>query len=135
MATRLESAAPASQATGGTLAALGVAGGVGTLLASSCCVLPLALGGLGVSAGLVTFLETLAPWRMPLLALSALVVAGGWLMWWRSNRTVCEAAAACPSPRGSRATIVLLAAATKLVAIAAVWSYFEPTILELLQGG
>ncbi len=135
MVARLESVAPAPQATGGALAALGVAGGFGTLLASSCCVVPLALGGLGISAGLVTFLEMLAPWRMPLLAVSAFVVAGGWLMWWRSRRTACDAAAACPASRSSRATIVLLTAATKLVVIAAVWSYFEPAVLELLQGG
>jgi mercuric ion transport protein len=117
------------------LAVLGVAGGAGTLLASSCCILPLALGGFGASGALVVLLESLTPWRMPLFALSAVAIAGGWAMWWRYRRDACTTATGCAVPRNSVAAVTMLAVATKFLAVAALWILFEPAILSMLQGG
>jgi hypothetical protein len=50
---RAERAAPKP----GYLAAIGLATGLGALAASSCCVLPLALAGLGAGASVFTVLE------------------------------------------------------------------------------
>lgn len=44
----------------GWLAAAGLATGAGSVLAASCCVLPLVLGGFGAGAGLFSLLELLA---------------------------------------------------------------------------
>jgi mercuric ion transport protein len=130
----IEDRAAPSARSSGALAAFGVAGGVATLLASSCCIVPAVLGGVGISAGFLVFLQSLAPWRTPFLILSTVGVAGGWLLWWRSRRVACTSSATCATPRGSHVTAALLVAATKLIAIAAVWSYFEPTLLAALQG-
>lgn len=47
----------------GWLAAVGLVTGAGAVLAASCCVLPLVLGGLGAGAGLFSSLESLADYR------------------------------------------------------------------------
>lgn len=63
----------------GSVAALGAITGLGALAASSCCVLPIALGGLGAGAGVfTTVLGVLAPLRVPLMAASILAVVVGW---------------------------------------------------------
>jgi hypothetical protein len=85
----------------GYLAAIGLATGLGALAASSCCVLPLALAGLGAGASVFTVLEGLAPLRWPLMAASGLALVGAWFVYARRQRA-CAADASCAAPSRAR---------------------------------
>ena len=120
--------------SGGPIAVLGAATGLGALAASSCCVLPLALGGLGAGAGVFTALEALAPLRFPLMASSALAVAvGWWLLYARRQQVPCGPEATCATSRRPLTVAVTLSAATVLVITAAAWGSFEPALLKFLR--
>jgi mercuric ion transport protein len=116
---------PADAPTG-LLATVGTVLGLGALLASSCCVLPLLLGGLGAGAGVFTALEALSPLRLPLLALGGFAVMVGWWLWWRKH-------SACTPPRFSRAVLGVLVLASLVVATATAWVYLEPVLLKLMR--
>jgi mercuric ion transport protein len=68
-------AAPAARATPKWFAALGLVAGLGAIVASSCCFVPLALAALGAGASVLGGLEMIvarraplprsAPWRLP----------------------------------------------------------------------
>lgn len=117
----------------GLLATLGIAAGLGAVAASSCCVIPLALGALGAGAGIFSGLEAIAAWRTPMLAVSALAVATAWWSWWRKREAVCMTGSACATPRRSRTTLALLSVASVIMAIAAGWNYLEPVLLRLMR--
>lgn len=115
----------------GSVAALGAVTGLGALVASSCCVLPIVLGGLGAGAGVFTVLGVLAPLRVPLMVASALAVIVGWFFYARPPQSVC--AGSCAAPRRSLAPLVLLSLATLLIVAAATWGYFEPALIKMLR--
>ncbi|GEL44796.1 hypothetical protein MEX01_53870 [Methylorubrum extorquens] len=117
----------------GSVAALGAITGLGALAASSCCVLPLVLGGLGASAGIFTVLSVLAPLRVPLMAASVLAVVVGWFIYARRRQAACGPDGSCTAPRRSPAALVLLSLATLLIAAAAAWGYFEPALIKMLR--
>jgi mercuric ion transport protein len=119
---------------GGILATLGVATGFGAVLACSCCVLPLFLGGLGAGAWVFGTLEVLAPIRIPLLILSALAVAGAWGVYYFRKQPVARVlGATCEAPRHSRITLALLGLGTILVTTAGAWGFIEPVVLKLMR--
>ncbi|MBJ7481885.1 hypothetical protein [Rhodococcus sp. (in: high G+C Gram-positive bacteria)] len=117
----------------GSVAALGAITGLGALAASSCCVLPLVLGGLGAGAGVFTMLGVLAPLRAPLMAASVLAVVVGWFLYARRRQAACGPDGSCTAPRRSPAALVLLSLATLLIAAAAAWGYFEPALIKMLR--
>jgi mercuric ion transport protein len=104
----------------GWLAAVGLASGAGAVLAASCCVLPLVLGGLGAGAGLFSTLEFLADYQTPILAFSACLVALAWVVYFLRRGA---------SPRS---TAVVLAAASMLVITAANWDALERPLLKIM---
>lgn len=116
----------------GSVAALGAITGLGALAASSCCVLPLVLGGLGASAGVFTVLSVLAPLRAPLMVASALAVVVGWFFYAR-RQAACGPDGSCTAPRRSPAALALLSLATVLIVAAAASGYFEPTLIKMLR--
>ena len=80
----------------GLLAAGGLIGGV---LASSCCVLPLALVSLGISGAWIGQLTALSPYQPYfLIAALALLGAGFWQAYWRKPE-VCVPNSVCAKPR------------------------------------
>ena len=103
----------------GALAALGLVTGAGAVLAAPCCVLPLVLGGLGAGAGIFAALELLADYQKPLLALSAILVAAAWIVYFRR--------------RGAASTAVALAVATLFVGTAAAWDRLESPLLKIVR--
>ncbi len=117
----------------GSVAALGAITGLGALAASSCCVLPVVLGGLGAGAGVFTVLGALAPLRTPLMLVSVLAVIVGWFFYARRQQAACGPDEACPAPRRSPAALVLLSLATLLITAAAAWGYFEPILIKMLR--
>ena len=89
----------------GLLAAGGLIGGV---LASSCCVLPLAFVSLGISGAWIGQLTALSPYQPYfLIAALALLGAGFWQAYWRKPE-VCVPNSVCAKPRsGAVAKYVL----------------------------
>jgi len=124
-------AAPASSKW---LAALGLVAGLGAIVASSCCVIPLGLAALGAGAGVLGGLEAVAAWRAPLVAISALTILGGWGAWWLKRPAACAPGSPCASPEYSRGTLALLTCASAIVLTAAGWGYIDPALLKILRG-
>jgi mercuric ion transport protein len=123
---------PAAVGVGG-MAAFGAITGLGALVASSCCVLPIVLGGLGAGAGVFTVLGVLAPFRIPLMAASLLAVVVGWVLYARRRQAACGPDGSCTAPRRSHAATTLLGLATILVIAAAAGGYFEPALIKMLR--
>lgn len=103
----------------GLLAAAGLATGAGAILAASCCVLPLVLGGLGAGAGVFATLEVLAGYQKPIFVVSVCLVAIAWVVYF------CR--------RGARTTAVALAVATLFVGSAAAWDRLESPLLKIVR--
>ncbi|WP_018409474.1 mercury transporter MerT [Methylocystis rosea] len=127
-------APPATLAAPTWFAALGLVAGLGAVVASSCCVLPLGLAALGAGASVLGGLRMVAEWHVPFLVVSALGVAGGWGAWWWKRPAPCVSGSACASPQRSRATLGLLLCASFIVALAASWDDIDPMLLKLLKG-
>jgi mercuric ion transport protein len=124
----------ASPAAPKWLAALGLAAGLGAVIASSCCVIPLGLAAVGAGAGVFSGLELLAEWRVPLLSISALAIVGGWGAWWWKHPDACVAGSSCTSSERSRATLTLLLCASAVVLGAASWGYIDPMLIKFARG-
>lgn len=94
----------------GLLVSLGsVAGALGV---TSCCVLPLALAGLGLSGAWLAGLSALAPYQPILLALTATLLGAGFFIVYRRPVVAYATGAACaPRPRAPK---IALWAATAL---------------------
>ncbi len=137
--TRREAAPAASQpadlsASPNWFAALGLVAGLGAVVASSCCVIPLALAALGAGASVLGGLEWVAAWRVPLLSISALAILGGWGSWRTKRPIACVSGAGCATPQRSCATLALLLCASITMLTAASWSYIDPALFKLLRG-
>ena len=114
------------------VAALGTAAGFGALFsAAACCVLPLALGAIGLGAG---GLATIVPFHWPLTIGAAVAVAAGWLLYRRRKRA-CARNANCGTMPPTRATFVMLCLATLFVTLSALWPVYIETPLMRLLGG
>lgn len=125
---------PANPAAPKWFATVGLVSGLGAVIASSCCVIPLGLAALGAGASVLGGLEMVAEWRLPFLAVSGLAIIGGWGAWSWRRPAACVADSACASPWRSRATLGLLLCASLIVALAAGWGYIDPVLLKLLKG-
>lgn len=132
--TTTASPPPATPAAPKWFAALGLVAGLGAVVASSCCVIPLGLAALGAGAGVLGGLESVAAWRVPLLLASVVAIGGGWVAWWTKRRVACASNVNCASPARSRATLALLLGASAVVLAAAGWSSIDPVLLALLRG-
>jgi mercuric ion transport protein len=87
--------------------------GIGSAFAvASCCALPILLAGAGLGAAwLGGVAELAAPYRVPLIALSATSLAGGAVALWRQRKSAyCTPGAVCarPAVRGATAVVLLL---------------------------
>lgn len=103
----------------GILTGAGLLTGTGAVLSASCCVLPLALGGLGAGASVFSALEVIADYRTPLLIASALLVVAAWWVYF--------------GRRGAISTAVALSIATGFVGTAAAWDYLERPLLKVIR--
>jgi mercuric ion transport protein len=106
----------------------------GALAASSCCVLPLALAGLGAGSAVFGGLEVLANWRPLLLGGAVVVVLVGWtLFFWRRSAASCvDGSCAVYTPAKSAG--VYLSVATAFIAVSIIWDpYIEPVLLKLVR--
>ena len=103
--------------------ALGVAGAV---LASSCCVVPLALVLLGVSGAWIGNLTALEPYK-PLFAVAALVFIGlGFRHVYFKPKLACADGSYCAHPQASLVTRTALWGATALIILSITVDLWAP---------
>lgn len=118
-----------SDRSGYTPALFAAAGLLGALAASSCCILPLVLFGLGVSGAWITNFTRLAPYQPIFLAAALFCVsAGGWLVH-RTSQS-CPEGEACARPLPNRLIAAAFIAAALLVAAAIGFDFLGPLFLS-----
>lgn len=116
------------------LAGTGAVVGAGALIASSCCVLPMALAGLGVTGAVFSGLAFLADIRPFLIAGAAVMLALGWAFFFRRRHSARCDGDTCAKPERSGRTIGLLGVGSLVVGLALVWGpYVEPALLKLTR--
>ena len=107
-----------------------VAGGLlGGLAASSCCILPLALFGLGVSGAWIGNFTRLAPYQPWFIAATMAFLGYGYWLVYRSSRLACADGEACARPLPNRTVKVGLVLATILVIAALGFDFVAPLFL------
>jgi mercuric ion transport protein len=107
-----------------------VAGFTALFSAAACCVLPLALAGLGIgAAGFAVFV----PYHWPMTIIASVLIIAGWMLYLRKHRA-CSADADCAVPAPSRATLTMLVGATVIVGISALWGFIEQPLMRVLGG-
>src|SRR5713101_3332738 len=95
------------------------AGGVlGALAASSCCIMPLVLFGLGISGAWIGNLTRLAPYQPYFLAATAVCLGYGYWLVYRSGKMACADGEVCARPLSNRIVMTGLVLATILVVAA-----------------
>jgi mercuric ion transport protein len=107
------------------------AGGLlGALAASSCCIVPLILFGLGVSGAWIGNLARLAPYQPCfIIATLGFLGAGYWLVF-RDAKGACADGEACARPLPSRLVKAALVVATVLVLAALGFDFLAPLLLN-----
>lgn len=121
--------------TAGWLAGIGATVGFGALAASSCCVLPLALAGLGAGSAVFSGLEMLANWRLFLQGSAVLVLLAAWGAFLRRRSAVaCGIGESCAARPASRGTRLFLSLGTAFVVLSLIWEpYIEPFLLKFIR--
>lgn len=118
----------------GVLAGTGLVVGAGALIASSCCVLPMTLAGLGVTGAVFSGLEVLADIRPFLIAGAAVMLAFGWAFFFCRPRSARCDGETCAKLERSGRTIGLLGVGSLVIGLALVWGpYVEPALLKLAR--
>ena len=103
------------------------AGGVlGAVLASSCCIGPLALLSLGISGAWIGNLTALEPLKPVFAAVALLFIGLGFRQVYFRPRTVCEPGSYCARPQSALLTKVALWSATVLVVAAITIDWWAP---------
>src|SRR5438477_5833893 len=107
------------------------AGGlVSALAASSCCILPLALFGLGVSGAWIGNFTRLAPYQPCFIAATIAFLGCGYWLAYRSSKLACADGEACARPLPNRLVKAGLIVATILVVAALGFDFVAPLFLE-----
>src|SRR6516164_4864538 len=111
---------------GQKLAAVG--GVIGALAASSCCILPVALFGLGIGGAWIGNLTQLAPYQPYFIAATLVFIGTGYWLVYRSSKVVCADGEACARPLPNRLVKIVLFAATIIVIAAWSFDYIAPYV-------
>lgn len=118
---------------GGKTTFLGTLSSVGAVLAAcSCCILPMALAGIGVSTGLGSALSPLGPFRWPLTAVSAVLVMLSWLLVIRQRRHAGSYSGSKLRSWLLTPRMLALSFATLTTLVAVFWSAFEPGVMRAM---
>jgi mercuric ion transport protein len=117
-----------SSGTGQKLAAAG--GIIGALVASSCCILPLALFSLGISGAWIGNFTQLAPYQPYFIAATLAFLGIGYWLVYRASKLACADGEACARPLPHRLVKIALVAATILVIAAWGFDYLAPYVLS-----
>jgi len=101
----------------------------GVIGASSCCIVPLVLFGLGVSGAWIAHLTQLAPYQPYFIVVTAACLAGGYGLLYRSRRRACTDSQVCARPLSNRIVTSGLILATILVIGALALDVLAPLFL------
>ena len=128
MSERQEALSPLdrSRVTVGLVALGGV---FGAIAASSCCLVPLALFGLGLGGAWMGNLAALSPYQPIFIAATVACLATGYWMVYRKPDAACDDDPSCGRPGSRRWVLVALWSATGLVIAAAAFPYIGPGLL------
>jgi mercuric ion transport protein len=110
---------------------MAVGGLLGALVASSCCLLPLVLFGLGVSGAWIGNLTQLAPYQPFFIAATIACLGYGYWLVYRSSKAACAGGEACARPLSNRLVQLGLIVATVLVIAAIGFDFVAPLLLDL----
>lgn len=106
------------------------AGGLlGALAASSCCILPLVLFGLGVSGAWIGNFTQLAPYQPYFIAATIALLGYGYWLVYRSSKVACLEGEACARPLPNRLVKIGLVLATLLIVAAIGFNFLAPFLL------
>ena len=106
------------------------AGGLlGALAASSCCILPLALFGLGVSGAWIGNFTRLAVYQPYFLTATLVFLGYGYWLVYRSSTRPCADGESCARPLPNRVVKISLILATILVVAALGLDFIAPLFL------
>jgi mercuric ion transport protein len=103
---------------------------LGALAASSCCILPLALFGLGVSGAWIGSFTRLAPYQPCFITATLAFLGYGYWLVCRSSTRACANSEACARPLPSRIVKAGLILATVLVVAALGFDFIAPLFLN-----
>jgi mercuric ion transport protein len=107
------------------------AGGLlGALAASSCCILPLALFGLGVSGAWIGNFTRLAAYQPYFITATLAFLGYGYWLVYRSSTRACAGGEACARPLPNRIIKTSLILATILVVAALGLDFIAPLFLN-----
>ena len=107
------------------------AGGLlGALAASSCCVVPLILFGLGVSGAWIGNLTRLAPYQPCFIVATLGFLGVGYRLVFRDLKAVCVEGDACARRLPNRLVKTVLVVATVLVLAALGFDFIAPLLLN-----
>ena len=107
------------------------AGGLlGALAASSCCIMPLALFGLGVSGAWIGNFTQLAAYQPYFIAATLAFLGYGYLLVYRTSTRACTDGEACARPLSNRIVKTSLILATILVVAALGLDFIAPLFLN-----
>ncbi|QAU41492.1 mercuric transporter MerT family protein [Bradyrhizobium guangdongense] len=109
---------------------IAVGGLFGALAASSCCILPLALFGLGVSGAWIGNFTRLAPYQPCFIAATLGFLGYGYWLVYRSSTRACADGEACARPLPNRIVKTSLILATILVVAALGFDFIAPLFLN-----
>jgi mercuric ion transport protein len=117
--------------TAGLPRLMAVGGLLGALVASSCCLLPLVLFGLGVSGAWIGNLTRLAPYQPFFIAVTIACLGYGYWLVYRSSKVAGAGGEACARPLSNRLVQLGLIVATVLVIAAIGFDFLAPLLFEL----
>lgn len=116
-----------AQAKGDRLTGTTLTGGfVAGILASVCCVGPLALVMLGVSGAWISNLTLLEPYRWVFVGLALAFMALAWRRIYRPPAAACEPGSVCALPRANRLYRIVFWVVSAIVLLAFAFPYFAP---------
>ncbi len=121
---------PLASEPGLAMPKLAVVGGLlGGLAASSCCILPLALFGAGVSGAWIGKLTQLAPYQPYFIAFALGCISYGAWRVHQARQVACAPATACARPLNTRIVSTGLVASALIVGAALLFDFVAPFIL------
>lgn len=101
---------------------------VAGLLASSCCILPLALVSVGIGGAWVSKLTALAPYQPAFIAAALLALGAGFWTAYR-KQAVCLPGSLCEKPAATRTTKAVLWLGLLIVAAAMSFNLLTPFLI------
>lgn len=128
MAVSADEAAASTDLKRGGMRLFAAGGLIGAVLASSCCILPLAFVMLGVSGAWIGGLTALAPYQPLFFVVAFASLARGFWLVYRRPQTACSATA-CGSPSSRRGVKAALWIGSVIVVAAAAANLLAPMVL------